>query len=222
MDPNQSGRKPGRTEQDLEEAKEEDSERGLSWFYVDVEGGFQHVGLQTFEVEEETLTAGFVESTASGGYVGGGFGLRLFVVTLGPRVRVGFFENWQLFSVGGELGLRIPIGRVEPAFSLGAGYSALGSFSGAVQGVNDSISIRGFDLRVAGMLDIFVTPVFSIGGGASWEFLGLTRPGVDLSSLSEQEQQDLEADEARRKVLEAEGSGYGSAVTITARLGLHF
>ncbi len=222
MDPGQTQRPPGQTEQALDDAKEEDSERGLSWFYIDVEGGFQHVGLQTFEVEEETLTAGFVESSASGGYVGGGLGLRLVIVTLGPRFRVGFFDNWQLFSIGGEVGLRIPLGSVEPAFSIGAGYSALGSFSGVVQGVNDSINISGFDIRVAGMLDFFVTPVFSIGAGASWEFLGLTRPGVDISSLSNQEQQDLEADEARQKVLEAEGSGYGSAVSITGRLGLHF
>ena len=33
---------PSPTEKELDEAKEEDSERGASWFYVEAEGGFFH------------------------------------------------------------------------------------------------------------------------------------------------------------------------------------
>lgn len=216
---------PPKTETDkkLAQAEEEDSERGLSWFYIEAEGGFEHVGLETFTIEKNpdkgTISAGMVGRKASGGYVGAGLGARLVFVTLGPRFRVGFFPDYQIFTIGGELGLRIPIGIVEPAFSLGGGYAALGSFSGAVTGANDAIAIRGGYFRVAGGVDFFVTEVFALGIGASWEFLGLTRPGVDIASLTQEEQQSL--DDAQKAALEAEGSGYGSAFNITGRLGFH-
>jgi hypothetical protein len=208
------------TEKKLGEADEKDAGRPIQWFYAEVEGGFQHVGLETFEVDENQLTAGFVQSTASGGFVGTSIGAKLFsFVTLGPRFRIGFFPDFQMFSIGGEVGLRIPIGMFEPAFSLGAGYTALGSFSDAVGGVDDAISIRGADVRVAGGLDIFVTDFFAVGFGASWEFLALFRPGVDIGSLNMQQQQEL--DEAQEQALAAEGSGFGSAINLLARVGLH-
>lgn len=214
----------GGVEQQLDKAKEEDAGRGLSWVWLDVEGGFQHVGLQTFNVDEESFTAGFVDSSASGGMVGGGLGLRLLFLTIGARGRVGFFSAWQLFSIGGELGFHIPLGNVEPHFDLGVGYTGLGSFSGAVSGANDAIDIRGLDARIGGGLDVYVTPVFSLGAKFSWELLFLTRPG-----LSPTEIQDIQAnpgvddaERARAQALAAEGSGYGSAIGITAVAGLHF
>jgi hypothetical protein len=207
----------------LQQAEEEDSERGLSWFYVEAEGGFQHVGLETFAIDrnpsEGTVSAGFVDSKASGGYTGAGLGVQLVFVTIGPRFRVGFFPDYQLFSIGGELGFRIPIGIVEPAFSLGGGYAAMGSFSGALSGVNDAIAIRGAYGRIQGGVDFFLTNSFAVGAGASWEFMALTRPGVDLNTLSQTERDGLGAEQ--EQALAAEGSGYGSAVTIGVRLGFH-
>jgi hypothetical protein len=211
-------------EQELDAGKEEDSGRGLTWFWVNVEGGFQHVGLQTFNVDEEELTAGFVETSNSGGLIGAGLGLRLLFVTLGPRARIGFFSDWQLFSLGGELGFHIPIGNIEPHLDLGFGYTGLGSVSGAVAGANDAIEIRGIYARLGGGLDYFVTPAFSVGGNFSWELLALTRPGLSASEIEaiESESGTATAEETRADVLAAEGSGYGSAIAITAQLGLHF
>jgi hypothetical protein len=171
-------------------------------------------------VEEERLTAGFVESEASGGYVGLGLGAHLVVVQIGPRFRVGFFPDFRVFSIGGEVGLRIPISFVEPTLTVGAGYTALGTFTDLT--FDDDISIQGFDVRIAGGLDFFVHDNVSLGAGASWEFLGLTRPGVDVTRLSQQEKDNQNIDQAREDALAAEGSAYGSAVSITARLGLHF
>jgi hypothetical protein len=211
------------TEQKLKESEEEDAGRGLSWFYVEAEGGFQHVGLETFAIDRNpsqgTVSAGLVPSKASGGYVGAGLGVQLVFITIGPRFRVGFFPDYQLFSIGGELGFRIPIGIVEPAFSIGGGYAAMGSFSGAVTGANDAISIRGGYGRIQGGVDFFVTNTFAIGVGASWEFLALTRPGVDPASLSQAQQDNL--NDAQQQALAAEGSGYGSSVNIGARVGFH-
>jgi hypothetical protein len=148
-------------------------------------------------------------------------GLRLFFLTLGPRARVGFFPDWQLFSIGGELGFRFQVGRVEPHIELGAGYSALGTVTEAIASQPDAITISGADARISGGLDIFVTNVLSLGFAASWELLVMTRPGVDPAELSTAQQQgDVSANQ--EAILAAEGSGVGSSVTVGAKLGLHF
>jgi hypothetical protein len=209
------------TEKRLDESEEDDSGRGLTWFWIEAEGGFQHVGLETFDIDESNLTAGFVSTEASGGYVGAGLGARLFFLTIGPRGRIGFYENWQLYSLGGELGFRFQLGIVEPHFELGGGYTALGSFSDALAGAGDSINIDGAYGRISGGLDFLIGSVFTLGLGASWEFFGMTRPGVALDAInSNPETQNLE--DAQKQALAAEGSGYGSAVTISGKLGLQF
>ncbi len=212
---------PDETDQQLDDAKEEDSGRGLKWIYIDVEGGYQYVDLNTFEADESTLTVGFVKTNSSGGFVGVGAGLTLGrIFTVGPRFRAGFFDDWQIFTVGGDIGFRIPIGLVEPHFSLGGGYAGLGSLSDALGGVSDAINIRGGYGRVGGGLDFWLGNYVTLGLGASWEFMGLVRPGVDPASLNPETTSDLS--EARRNILAAEGSGYGSTISALARLGVQF
>jgi hypothetical protein len=223
MDPDAAAPPPkSETEKELDEAEEEDSGRGLTWFWIDIAGGYQYVGLETFTVDEEALAVGFEESDASGGYIGAGLGLQLIFIRIGPRFRVGFFEEWQLYSIDGEVGFRIPLGPFEPHVEVAAGYSALGSFGGMLEGAPDAVNIDGFNIRVGGGLDIFPgTEYFSIGGVFSWEFLAMTRPGVDADYVAELEASgQTDADTAA--LLRAEGSGYGTSVTIGARLGLHF
>ena len=218
IDPNEE-RPVGETEAALDEAKKEDSGRGLSWFYLDAEGGYQFVQLQTFEVDQDSLTAGLVPNEASGGFIGAGLGVQLLFLTIGPRFRAGFFPEWQMFSIGGEVGFHFPIGILEPHFELGGGYVALGSLGGALQGATDAVTIRGGYGRVSGGLDVYPVDVFSVGFGASWEFMGLTRPGVSPDDLDPQQRQTL--DEAQQAALSAEGSSYGSAIHIYGKLGLH-
>ena len=218
IDPREE-RPVGETESELDRSKEEDSGRGLSWFYLDAEGGYQFVQLQTFEVDQHSLTAGLVPNEASGGFFGAGLGLQLFVMTIGPRFRAGFFPNWQIFSIGPELGFHFPIGFLEPHFELGGGYVALGSLAGAVEGATDAIAIRGGYGRVSGGLDLYPLEVLSLGFGASWEFMGLTRPGVSPDDLDPEQQQSL--NDAQRTALAAEGSSYGSAIHIYGKIGLH-
>jgi hypothetical protein len=214
---------PGSTLEQLDDAKEEDSGRGLEFFYLNVEGGYEHVGLTTFSVDEENLTAGLIASSSDGGVVGAGLGLRLLFLTLGARARAGFFSDWQLFSVGGEVGIHIPLGNFDPHFDLGFGYAGLGSLSSAVSGANDAISINGFYARGGGGLDYYVTPAISLGLNASWELLGLTRPGLSAEDLQNIQQSDPSSDPegSRQDLLRANGTSYGSAIAITGVIGLH-
>jgi hypothetical protein len=222
-DPPPSQAPPSSTTQQLEEAKEEDSGRGLEFFYLNVEGGFEQVDLTTFSVNEEEFTAGLIATSSNGGVVGGGVGLRLLFLTLGARARAGFFQDWQLFSLGGEVGMHIPIGNLDPHFDLGFGYAGLGNVTGAIQGAADAVSIRGFYARAGGGLDYYITPAVSLGANISFELLGLTRPGVSADDIREiQSTNTSNADPATlEKVLAADGSSYGSALGITGVIGLH-
>jgi hypothetical protein len=213
----------GGTTRQLEEAKKEDSGRGLELVWINVEGGFENVGLSTFNVDEEELTAGFISTSSSGGMVGAGVGLRLVFITLGARGRVGFFNDWQIFSLGGELGAHIPLGVLDPHVDLGFGYAGLGSFDSVVTGAADAITIRGFYGRVSGGLDLYVSPAFSLGLNASWEFLGLTRPGLSTGEIQRiKEDPSTNPEQTKADLLATEGTSYGSAFALTGVAGLHF
>ncbi|MBM4360268.1 MAG: hypothetical protein FJ096_19350, partial [Deltaproteobacteria bacterium] len=212
---------PTPTQTAIEESRDDDSGRGLTWIWLDAEGGFQHVGLETFDVDKSNLTAGLVPTEASGAFVGAGFGVQLLFLRLGPRARMGFFDNWNMISVGGEVGLRIPLGFLEPHLDLGGGYVALGNLStGGLAAIADKASVSGGYGRVAGGLDIFLGKIVSIGPYASWEFMGLKRPGVSLSDLDPTKVSSLS--DAQKTAAALDGAGYGSTVTVGARLGLNF
>ena len=215
---------PLKTEEEEEEEKDQDSGRGLTWVWANAEGGFQHVGLQTFNVDEQNFTAGFIETTATGAAVGVGVGVRLLFITLGVRGRLGLLDAWQYFTAGGEIGFRFPLGNLEPHFELGGGYAAVGTFSDSLLGDTAAdVSIRGFYARPSAGVDYFITPVLSIGASASWEFMAMTRPGLSVTSINAIRESPSfdDAQKARADVLSAEGSGYGSAVTFTGVIGLH-
>lgn len=213
----------GGTAKQLDEAKEKDSGRGLEFVWLNVEGGYENVGLSTFNIDEENFTAGFVPTSANGGVLGAGLGVRLLYFTLGARGRVGFFSDWQLFSIGGEVGVHLPLGRLDPHVDLGFGYVGLGSFESAVSGAADAIAIRGIYGRISGGLDVYLTPMFSIGGSVSWELLGLTRPGLSPSAI-ERIKSDPAGNPQQTKadLLATEGTSVGSALALTAVAGLHF
>ncbi len=210
------------TDDDLDRAKKEDKGRGLTWFWAEVGGGFEHVGLQTFNVDESAFNAGFIETSASGAVIDGGLGARLLFLTLGVRGRLGFFAPWELARIGGELGLRIPIGRIEPRFDAGFGYAALTGVS-ATTGAPIDAAISGYYGRLGAGLDVFPLTWLAVGGGVSWEVLGLTRPGLSLADIAGvEEQAEEDPAGAGATALAAEGSGYGSSIAITARVGVHF
>ena len=125
-----------------------------------------------------------------------------------------------MFSIGGELGFRIPISILDLHFELGGGYVAMGSIGGALTAQADAVDINGPYGRIGGGLDFFIGDIFHLGPFVSWEFMGLSRPGVDPTQIDPSCEQD--AAQARECALEQEGTGFGSAISIGARLGLAF
>ena len=215
---------PNPTQKDLDKAQQEDSKRGLEWFWVNAEGGFSYLDMRTFSADKKDFTLGFVPTQAIGGNVGAGLGVRLLFLTIGARARVGLFDPWQMFTVGGELGLHFPLGRVEPHVELGGGYAAIANASGLVKGSSDAISISGGYGRLGAGVDVFVTPLFSVGVVGSAEFLGLVRPRLTSTQI-QAIQNDPSISDVRKAAASgfgSDGSSFGLAGGVTAVLGLHF
>ena len=154
-------------------------------------------------------------TTQTGPLFGAGLGVRLIFITLGGRFRLANFEDFQLWTLDAEVGLRIPLGALEPYFTFAGGYATLGSFD-ALDGVD--VSVKGLNLRGGFGLDYYVANTFSIGANVSGDLMFLSRGGVD----------DLDADagapggDTRSEIYARDGSGIGGGVTLTAVAGLHF
>jgi hypothetical protein len=214
-----------RTEQQLDQSKQDDAGRRLEWVWIDVQGGFEQLGMQTFNGGAPGFVAGFVDTSSSGGCVGVGAGARLLFFTLLLRGRLGVFDSGLLYRLGVEAGFHVPLGNVEPHLTLGLGYAAMGDLHDTVGGVAaEAIAIHGFYTRVTAGLDYYVTPIFSVGLDLSTELLGLTRP-----ALTEAAVQKIEASpgvsaslKSNADLLASAGAGWGGTIAVTGSLGLHF
>jgi hypothetical protein len=203
------------TEAKLDEAEQKDSGRGLEWIWVNAEFGFEHLGLETFHANQ-LVDAQIVGTTQTGLMYGAGLGVRLVFITLGARFRFSSFSAFDLWTLNGEAGLRIPLGKLEPHLSIGAGFASIGSFASPEL---NQVDITGYDVRAGGGLDYYVTPIFSVGAAVTFEMMGLTRPGV---TLNEGANVANGGTVAQAEVYRASGSSLGSAFSGTLVLGLHF
>jgi len=208
------------TEAKLDEAKDKDSGRGLEWIWVNGEFGFEHLGLATFHANN-IVDSAIVSTTQTGLMYGAGLGVRLVFITLGARFRFTSFSAFDLWTLNGEAGLRIPLGKIEPHLFIGGGFASVGGFSTSDLGSADQshVEITGYDVRAGGGLDYYVTPIFSVGASVSFEVLGLTRPGVTLNDASNVVNGGTVAE---GEVYKASGSSLGSAFSGALVLGLHF
>ncbi|MFO0592970.1 MAG: hypothetical protein U0441_35845 [Polyangiaceae bacterium] len=215
---------PNPTQGNLDKAQKEDSKRGLEWFWFNAEGGFSYVDMRTFSGTGKDFTAGFVPTQTMGATAGAAAGVKLLFFTIGARGRVGIFDPYQLVTVGGEIGMHFPLGRVEPHFELGGGYALAANIGGLSKGTSDAISIAGGYGRLSAGVDVFPLPFLSVGVLGSAEFLGLSRPALSATQV-QSIKDDPNISDIRKSAagdLATAGSGAGLAAGATAVIGLHF
>jgi hypothetical protein len=190
---------PTATQKQLEQANAEDSGRGLEFFYFNVEGGVEHVSLQSLHSNGDLVSPD--SSSGVGSMLGVAAGARLLFFTVGPHFRFGHFSDWNLWSLDLDVGWHFPLGNLEPYALVGGGYSRL-----SVRGDDTNVfSIKGFNVRIGGGLDYYVTNVLSVGAQLTAELLGLSRGAI-----------------AQPGFYGADASGLGLGFTGSAVAGLHF
>jgi len=195
---------PTATQKRLEQADSEDSGRGLEFVYFGVEGGFQHAALQNIHKSGD-LVAGSVRTNDVGALLGATIGVRLLFLTIGPRFRFAHFHDWDLWSLNLDAGWRIPLGNFEPYGMLSGGYSRLANSADGVLGSGNAVSVKGFNVRLGGGVDYFITNVLSVGGVVTVELLGLSRGAVGQTGA-----------------YAADSSALGIGLAGSAVAGLHF
>ncbi len=215
---------PTETERLLLEADRADSGRGLQFAYVDLEGGGQYLSLEGFGRSGPGLlpSAPGLSSAQQSGFgpmFGAGAGVRLLFFTLGPRFRYASFSDWDLWSLGGDVGFHFPLGNLEPYLTLGAGYTKLGHATKALFGDAADVKVDGMNLRLATGADYFVTKVFSVGARASYDGGGRGRAAVAPETLTAA---TSGPEHARAQAYGEDGSGVGFAASANVVLGLHF
>jgi hypothetical protein len=200
------------------------------WVWVNADAGYEMLSLRTFRADPDKLTADFAPSSGSGAAAGVGLGARIVFFTIGARARVGQFHDdapmrtvgdWQLWSLDAEIGFRAPLGRVEPYLTVAGGYAIIGGFDDAVAGVKQGLDVSGAELRGGVGVDIFVHPMISLGVNVTAAGLFLARPGIPVRDLAAAKEVGT-LNEAKARVLEADGSSAGWALTISGGPGFHF
>jgi len=211
-----------------ESKKDIDPKSKLLW--LDAEGGISHANLSTFSADFNQFSAGFLPRTGTGPMAGAAIGVRFVFLTLGVRGRVASYENsdrnqavssWNMSSLNGEIGLRVPLHRLEPYATLSGGYTTFGGFGNAVRGVQDGVNVNGFNTRLGIGLDYFLSRYISLGAQGTGEVLALTRPGVPVREVAQLPQSDT-VEEGAVRFLQANGSTYGLALSMTAGVKAHF
>jgi hypothetical protein len=195
----------------------------LEFVWLNAEAGGQYLGLHTLKANH-LVDSELVKSKGLGALYGAGLGVRLLVFTVGARFRLGNFEDWQIWTLNAEAGLRIPLGRIEPYFTFGGGYASLGDFKGSdfATGLRSAnVNANGFDVRGGVGVDVYLTNTFSVGSSLTGEAVFLGRSGnssllVPAPAGTPQAQLDA------RAVYGQHGSGIGAGATLSAVLGLHF
>jgi hypothetical protein len=212
--------RPGETEtyQQLNRAEREDAGRGLEFVWLAAESGYEYLSLEALH-GSSLLDGSVIAPSGSALVLGAGAGVRVIFLTFGAHVRLARQSAWDLWTFNAEVGLHLPLGELEPSFTLSAGYATLGSFEAAPSAAGfDSarIDIGGFDGRLGAALDWYVNPLLSLGAHGSLELLVLSRsraaPPEGISSASP----------ALTALYGRDGSGVGLGVSVTAVVGLHF
>jgi hypothetical protein len=198
--------------------------------WIDAQAGVESVNLQTFNADFDTVSVGLLPTSGVGPTANVGAGIRLVFLTLGVRGHVASFEDnsptrtvgaWQIWALDGELGLRAPLGRLEPHGSLAAGYASFGGFGSAIHGLSKGLDVHGVDGRLEGGIDYWVTHTVSVGADLSGGLLAIVRPGISARDLATPQAVGT-INEAKARVLEANGSSVGWMFEATLDLGVHF
>ncbi len=195
--------------------------------YLDAQTGVEAIQMRTFFADFNSVSAGFLPSWGVGSTTRVGAGLRFGFLTLGLRGRVAAYDDpstvgpWQIWTLDAELGVRVPLHRVEPHLVFAGGYSSFGGFGSAVSGLSSGLDVHGADARVGLGVDYWVTRNVSLGLDADGELLAIARPGVSLADLATAKQVGT-LDDAKARVLEANGTSVGTAMSLNASVGAHF
>jgi hypothetical protein len=165
-----------RTAPTEDEPEPEGDGRDVDFIWLEVEGGVSYVNLVAFR--NANFAGGdtdvFREVTGTGPMVGAAAGFRIYWLAIGARVTFASYQVFQIGTVGADVQLRFPIPIFEPYIRVGAGYAWEGEASYSNPAMS-STNVSGWSFDAALGFDIFLTNWLTIGAGAGFDLLNMTR-----------------------------------------------
>jgi hypothetical protein len=190
-------------------SNDDDAGRKLEFVYATAGAGGAYASLDALSGKGLQLK----HLSGAGGAFELGVGLRLLVLTIGPRARALVLSNALLWQLGGEVGLRLPLGHWDPFVSIQGGYTFGSKPSEDVDcpscggGSSKSVGLSGGDVGLAGGVDYYLSSTFSLGGDLALMILFLSREAVAGTGVP---------------ALDSSASMTGFGAKLGAHAGLHF
>jgi len=151
-----------------------DSDRGLEFVWARAEVGVSYMNLSL-----DSKALGVPNPSSGGLLLGGAAGARFLFFTVGARFRLHQTVDYNLWQLGGMLGVHIPSGNWDYGGDLYLGYASVGSFHGGWP-----VSPNGFHVGVEGGIDYYFVKWFSLGATIGFETLILGGGGKSAAGLS--------------------------------------
>jgi hypothetical protein len=190
---------------------------------AEIEGATTGVTWNRVAVDQDRQSVNMVRSSSRGPTIGIGAGLRLLMMTIGPRFRMTSLDGSRLTTIGGELAMSVPIQILEIRASMGGGYASLGHIDQPDPTVG-AAPAQGYYARIGLGLHVHATRLIAFGGGVTYEILAVAPSGVsttDLRSVAD-EVVTARAEQAWKDVKKMAGAGYGTALSACLSVGLRF
>jgi hypothetical protein len=193
---------------ELEEADRRDSQRGLefAWLVGDVGLGV----LDAAGLDRGQLLAPGDPSGGVGVAYGGGLGVRLLYFTLGARLAGSDVGTLRTLGGGGELGMKLPLGNLEPLLVLDLGYVSVAGLA-AAQTLNGLSDVDGLSLNVGAGVDYYLSDHFSLGASARFGAMFLGRPPQDPANFVGE----------MDPVYAVDANATGTSFALALRIGFH-
>lgn len=202
-----------RQESQRSEPREEDDGRSVDFLWIEPFFGYSYVDLVMFS-QENFLPS--VERLSGGGFIGGlAAGMRMSFIMFGGRGTLASYNGFDLWTLGGEIHLRIPLGALEPYARVGFGYGWVGQANYDRPEASTS-DVYGLVVDAAAGLDIYLDKVFAIGVGMDGAFLNLSRQRIDQDGCTTA---DCMVDEINFR---EDGDAAGLQLRLHAHASLHF
>lgn len=201
---------PRSTDEGPDDDQDDDGDDGNSEiFWIDLDFGFSWIDLVRFNADNFIPET---EKTTGTGYTAGfGLGFRFAIFTVGARATLSSYTDFEIGTVGIDLGLRIPIPVVEPYLRGGLSYAWMGDANYEDAGLSET-EVTGLAATIGGGVDIYVHERLSFGGGVDAVFLNLSRQKITSGAIGMVG--DVDVSET--------GDSVGFQLRATAHAGLHF
>lgn len=164
--------------------KKENNGHASEFLYLRAGAGFSFMGLNTFTSDK----LGFEKSSISGPILDVAGGLRLFILTIGPRFRYSMYSAFNMWQLEAEVGIHIPAGQWDPFVSASGGFAQVGSISKeAIENAASTtidvgdVNIKGWTASLNVGVDYYPVRFFSVGAAASMQLLFLYRAVLEGS-----------------------------------------